>query len=113
MAGRTVAFRGGVIAVVALSLLAFLGPWRGTVFAGARKVLGGNRYSVIDDNVEVEEFPTSAILPPTFPQQGPENVRDTHANTAWATRWLSDGEPGTVDVPSDGTCLVRRAPTPG
>jgi hypothetical protein len=106
VAGRSVAFRGGVIAVIALSLFAFLGPWRGTVFAGARKVLGGNRYSVIDDNVAVEEFPTSRILPADFPQQGPENVRDTHANTAWATTWRSAGEPGTVAVPSDDTCLA-------
>jgi hypothetical protein len=104
--GRTVAFRGGVLALVVFSLLAFLGPWRGTVFAGARKVLGGNRYSVIDDNVDVAEFPTSRIVPADFPQQRPENVRDEHANTAWATRWLSDGEPGTVAVPSDDTCLA-------
>ena len=107
VAGRTVAFRGGALAVVAFSLLAFLGPWRGTVFAGARKVLGGNRYSVIDDDVEVVAFPTSAILPAEFSQQGPENVRDHHRNTAWATRWLAPAEPGSVALPSDGTCLAQ------
>jgi hypothetical protein len=108
VAGRTVAFRGGALALVAFSLLAFLGPWRGTVLAGARKVLGGNRYAVIDGTaVQVEAFPTSAIPPAEFPQQGAENVRDRHMNTAWATRWISTEDPGSVVVPSDGTCLAQ------
>ena len=92
--GTAVAFRAAGIALSCSALLAFLGPWRGTVFAGARKVLGGDRYSVIDDKWRSTAFPTSSILPAEFPQQGPENVLDTYANTAWATRWLSAGEPG-------------------
>ena len=45
---RTMIFRTGAITWSLFGLLAFLGPWRGTVLGGARRVLGGERFEEVD-----------------------------------------------------------------
>jgi hypothetical protein len=101
-------FRGGMAALAVFGLLAFLGPWRRPVLAGARGVLGGERFDQVDGStVRVASFPTpEGSLPRSFPQQVPDNLTDGFANTTWATRWLGVEDAGTVVAPSDRACVV-------
>lgn len=106
VAGRTMAFRTGAITLVAFSLLAFLGPWRGTVVNGARKVLGGERFEQVEPSDVTALALSETVVPIEFILQPPDNVRDGFANTAWATRRLGAAEPGGFEPPTDGTCIV-------
>jgi hypothetical protein len=106
MSGRTMLFRSGGIVVLLGGLLAFLGPWRGPVLAKAREAIGADRHSAIE--IAPEEVASivadPAITPVEFELQGPENVVDRFANTAWATRWLDPVGPGFETVPTDTEC---------
>jgi hypothetical protein len=100
-------FRTGGIAVLAIGLLAFLGPWRSTVISGARTVLGGKQYvAVKSDVVTPTALPVDQAIPvQPIDQEVPQNVVDRFANTAWATRWLAavpaqPGAPATTAPPA-------------
>ena len=91
LSSRVMMFRAGGIALVAVGLFAFLGPWKGTVVRNARTVLGGKQYeAIVNTDIRAEAIAASPDIPiQTIPQEVPENVLDRHANTAWATRWLA------------------------
>jgi hypothetical protein len=101
LSGRAMAFRAGGITVLLLGLLAFLGPWRGTVLRWSRDRVGASRYTVVD--VEADNFtvvisdPSEAPL--TFPLQDVDRLVDGYANTAWATHWLDITDPGLEAAP--------------
>ncbi|MET0145815.1 MAG: zinc ribbon domain-containing protein [Ilumatobacteraceae bacterium] len=109
MSGRTMMFRAGGLALVLAGLLAFLGPWRGTVIASARTLLGGKQYTVIDaDLIDAETVTfTGDATAQSLPQQIAENVIDRHANTSWGTVWLNAVETGAAPVPDDGSCVTE------
>jgi hypothetical protein len=107
LSGRAMAFRAGGITVLLLGLLAFLGPWRGTVLKWSRDRVGASRYTVVD--VEADNFtvvisdPSEAPL--TFPLQDVDRLVDGYANTAWATHWLDITDPGLEAAPeADADC---------
>jgi hypothetical protein len=108
VSSRTIMFRSGMVVLVALGCLAFLRPLRGTILAGARDLLGGERFDQVDrDAVEVISVP---VLPggaaKSDAQRPPNNVNDGHANTTWATRWTAEGTPGALKPLADGACVV-------
>jgi hypothetical protein len=104
---RSLAFRTGGVLVIVAGVLALLGPWRGTVVARAKDVIGAQRYEVISaDDIEVEAVASSsAMVPEDFPLQPAESVIDDYANTAWATRWLIVGGAGMTELSGgDAAC---------
>lgn len=106
MSGRTMLFRSGGVVVLLGGLLAFLGPWRGPVLAKAREAMGADRHSAVDIAPDEVSSPAAdvTITPVVFDLQGPENVVDRFANTAWATRWLDPVSPGFEALPEDAEC---------
>ncbi len=105
LAGRPLAFRTAGITVLLLGLLAFLGPWRGTVIAKAKDLVGASRYQVLDDEVAVRSAPASpSITPLDYELQPAELVLDTFENTAWASRWVEPDRLGVSALPADETC---------
>ncbi len=104
LSGRAMAFRAGGITVILLGLLAFLGPWRGTVLRWSRDRVGASRYTVVDvdaDNFSVAiSDPNEAPL--TFPLQDVDRLVDGYANTAWASHWLDITDPGLETAPEAG-----------
>jgi hypothetical protein len=108
LSSRSLMFRAGGVMVVLAGLLAFLGPWGGTVMGWTRERLGASRYTVMD----IDEALTVAradpdTAPEDFPLQGAEKLVDLKRNTAWATRWLDRADPGLEEAPADADC-----PTP-
>jgi hypothetical protein len=103
---RTMLFRGGGILLLLGGLLAFLGPWRGTVINRGRDVIGATRYEAISlDPSEVSsEAADPAAEPAQFDMQDASNLVDRFANTAWATRWTNALGPGFTEAPTDGGC---------
>jgi hypothetical protein len=105
LSGRAMAFRAGGITVILLGLLAFLGPWRGTVLRWSRDRVGASRYTVVD--VEAENFTVvisdPSVAPLTFPLQDVDRLVDGYANTAWATHWLDITDPGLEAAPEAGS----------
>ncbi len=103
LSSRTLLFRTGGVVLLLGGLLAFLGPWRGTVTGKVREYLGGNRHPAIDVSAdEVTSPPTDPTgAPVAFEFQGAENVVDRKSNTAWATQWLPAGS-GFEELPEDG-----------
>jgi hypothetical protein len=106
MARRSMLFRGGGIVILLGGLLAFLGPWRGTVINRGREALGASRFEAIDVSAdEVVAVPADPpIVAVPIELQGPENVVDRFANTAWATRWLDSASPGFEEAPDQEGC---------
>jgi len=106
LSGRSMLFRSGGIALLLGGMLAFLGPWRGTVTAWARDQLGASRYELID--IEPEQIEAVAADPATepvvFPMQDATAVVDRHLNTSWATHWLDPVGHGLDVVPDDDAC---------
>jgi hypothetical protein len=102
LSSRVMMVRAGGLALVAVGLLAFLGPWKGTVVRGARTLLGGKQYeAIVNTDIRAESIAASPDIPiQPIPQEVPENVLDRHANTAWATRWLA-AVPAAAAVPAD------------
>jgi len=106
LSSRTLLFRTGGVVVLLGGALAFLGPWRGPVLRQARELIGADRHSPVDvDAEEITAQPADpSVAPVVFELQGPENVIDRFANTAWATRWLDPSGPGFETVPDDTEC---------
>jgi hypothetical protein len=107
LSGRAMAFRTGGIAVILVGLLAFLGPWRGTVLRFSRDRVGASRYTVVDvDPANYTAVATDpATAPVVFPLQDVDRLVDGYANTAWATHWLDVTDPGLEAAPEAGaTC---------
>ena len=104
LSGRAMAFRAGGITVILLGMLAFLGPWRGTVLRWSRDRVGASRYTVVD--VGAENFSVAisdpSQAPLTFPLQDVDRLVDGYANTAWATHWLDITDPGLEAAPEAG-----------
>ena len=105
LSGRAMLFRTGGVVVVLGSLFAFLGPWSGPAKSKVRELISADRHSAIavseDEVASVAADPTIAAAP--FELQGPENVVDRFANTAWATRWLDSIGPGFEELPPPDT----------
>jgi hypothetical protein len=103
LSSRTLLFRTGGVMVILFGLLAFLGPWRGTVLNWTKDRVGASRYEVVDitvDNLSVEST-RPARQPESFPLQGPDKLLDRKRNTAWATQWLDLSDTGPEDLPAD------------
>jgi hypothetical protein len=105
---RTVMFRSGMAVLLAFGCLALLSPLRGVVFAGARDLLGGERFDQVDRaSLTVESVAVQPDLEPRrFPQHAAGNVNDSFANTTWATQWTTDEAPETLVSPDDDECVV-------
>ena len=58
LSGRSVLFRTGGIVVLLGGMLAFLGPWQGTVRGWARDRLGASRFDLVD--LEPEQVTSEA-----------------------------------------------------
>jgi hypothetical protein len=111
LSSRVTMFRTGGIALVAVGLLGFLGPWRGTVISQARTLLGGKQYVAINsDGITAGEHPSSPTLgSQSIPQEVPDNVLDRHANTAWGTRWVA-AVPPPPTAPADPAATTTGVP---
>ena len=77
------------------------GDGQGSPAAGRRRALLGLRRRARRGRRPCP--PTRRTLPAAFELQGPENVVDRFANTAWATRWIATGD-GFEEPPPDGDC---------
>ncbi len=113
VSSRVMMFRTGGLALAALALLAFLGPWRGTVIRQARTMLGGKQYEAVTSaDIRAESIAASPAIPiQPIPQEAPENVLDRHANTAWGTRWLA-AVPVAPAAPADPAAAPTTTVTP-
>ena len=100
ISGKAMLFRTGGVVLVLGGLLAFLGPWSGPAKTKVRELIGADRHSALDVGPEevASEAADPSIPPAPFELQGPENVVDRFANTAWATRWLDPIGPGFEDA---------------
>jgi hypothetical protein len=112
VAGRTVAFRSGMVALITLGLFSYLGPWQSTVMSGTRKLLRAERYEPISrSDILVLPLPTPGIEPTRFPLQGHLLAVDDFKNTAWATRWIGSEKPGEAAVPTGEECAAAATDT--
>ena len=106
LSSRSMLFRTGGVMVILFALLAFLGPWRGTVLNWTKDRVGASRYKVVDlapENLAAE--PTdAAVTPVEFPLQGVDKLVDRYSNTAWATHWIDITDTGPEEAPVDGAC---------
>jgi hypothetical protein len=108
MSSRTMLFRTGGVMVILAGVLAFLGPWRGTVLNWTKDRVGASRYEVVDigvDEISVEPA-RRALQPEPFPLQGPDKLLDRKRNTAWATHWLDLSDLGPESAPAGGQCAA-------
>jgi hypothetical protein len=105
LSGRSVLFRTGGVVVLLGGMLAFLGPWQGSVRGWARDRLGASRFDLVDLEPEQVTSEAAGTEPPAeFPLQGPDKVIDRHMNTSWATRWIDPVGQGLDAVPDDDAC---------
>jgi hypothetical protein len=111
LSSRVMMIRTGGIALLAVGLLGFLGPWRTTVISHARTLIGGKQYVAINgDGIKAEELPSSpTITSQSIPQEVADNVLDRHANTAWGTRWLAAVPPPAPAAPADPAATTTTA----
>jgi hypothetical protein len=111
LSSRVMMFRTGGLALIAVGLLGFLGPWRGTVISQARTLLGGKQYEAISsEGIKAEELPAStAVAFQPIAQEVADNVLDRHANTAWGTRWLAAVPAPAPTTPADQAATTTTA----
>jgi hypothetical protein len=106
LSSRSVLFRSGGVMVILFGLLAFLGPWRGTVLNWTKDRVGASRYEVVElapENLAAEPA-DAAVTPVAFPLQEVDKLLDRYSNTAWATHWIDITDTGPEEAPVDAAC---------